>query len=151
MADAVAPAGPHTPNFDDDAMDPSSTRYLDVDSLPWMETYYAGIEMKILFKDGKRGVMTALFRWQPGAKLPMHEHTDIEQSYILEGSLSDFEGECKAGNFAWRPAGSKQGGRKPTGQGPAGSKSTGRSSAKRTQANGVAGRVPRKKTAKRRS
>ena len=50
-----------------------------------------------------------------------------------------------------RPSGSKQGGRKPTGQATSGSKSTGRSSSKRTQAKGVAGRVPRKKTAKRRS
>ncbi|MCH2401205.1 MAG: rRNA pseudouridine synthase [Pirellulales bacterium] len=50
-----------------------------------------------------------------------------------------------------RPLGSKQGGRKPTGQATSGSKSTGRSSSKRTQAKGVAGRVPRKKTAKRRS
>ncbi|NKB21408.1 MAG: hypothetical protein GKS01_13010 [Alphaproteobacteria bacterium] len=107
MPDSVAATGPHTPNFDDSTMKPSSTRYLDVDGLPWMDTYYDGIEMKILFKDEERGVMTALFRWQPGAKLPMHEHTDIEQSYVLEGSLRDFEGECKAGDYAWRPAGSK--------------------------------------------
>ena len=50
-----------------------------------------------------------------------------------------------------RPSGSKQGGRKPPGQATSGNKSTGRSSSKRTQAKGVAGRVPRKKTAKRRS
>ena len=107
MPDAVAATGPHTPNFNDSAMKPSSTRYLDVDGLPWMDTFYDGIEMKILFKDEQRGVMTALFRWQPGAKLPMHEHTDVEQSYVLEGSLCDFEGECKAGDYAWRPADSK--------------------------------------------
>lgn len=115
MPDTVAPPGPHTPNFDDNGMKSSSTRYLDVDSLPWMETYYAGIEMKILFKDEQRGVMTALFRWQPGAKLPMHEHTDIEQSFVLEGSLCDFEGECKAGDYAWRPAGSKHDAWSPNG------------------------------------
>ena len=107
MPDAVAATGPHTPNFNDSAMKPSSTRYLNVDGLPWMDTFYDGIEMKILFKDEQRGVMTALFRWQPGAKLPMHEHTDVEQSYVLEGSLCDFEGECKAGDYAWRPADSK--------------------------------------------
>ena len=107
MPDAVAATGPHTPNFNDSAMKPSSTRYLDVDGLPWMDTFYDGIKMKILFKDEQRGVMTALFRWQPGARLPMHEHTDVEQSYVLEGSLCDFEGECKAGDYAWRPAGSK--------------------------------------------
>ena len=107
MPNTVTIAGPHTPNVDDSSMKLLSTRYLDVDGLPWMDTFYDGIEIKILFKDEKRGVMTALFRWQPGAKLPMHEHTDVEQSYVLEGSLCDFEGECKAGDYAWRPAGSK--------------------------------------------
>ncbi len=106
MPDTVANTGPQTPNFDDSTLGPKSTRYVDVDSLPWIDTVYAGIEMKILFKDESRGLMTALFRWQPGSELPMHEHTDIEQSFVLEGSLHDDEGVCAKGQFAWRPAGS---------------------------------------------
>ena len=106
MLDTVTQQGPHTPNFDDSGHAPMSTRYIDVDALPWIRTVYEGIELKILFQDRGRGLMTALFRWQPGAELPMHEHTDIEQSYILEGSLCDAEGACTGGNFAWRPAGS---------------------------------------------
>jgi anti-sigma factor ChrR (cupin superfamily) len=43
----------------------------------------------------------------PGAKLPDHEHVLIEQTYVLEGSLVCGEGECKAGEFVWRPAGSR--------------------------------------------
>ena len=31
----------------------------------------------------------------------------IEQTYVLEGSLICGEGECKAGDFVWRPAGSR--------------------------------------------
>jgi hypothetical protein len=31
----------------------------------------------------------------------------IEQTYVLEGSLVCGEGECKAGQFVWRPAGSR--------------------------------------------
>jgi anti-sigma factor ChrR (cupin superfamily) len=31
----------------------------------------------------------------------------IEQTYVLEGSLVCGEGECKAGDFVWRPAGSR--------------------------------------------
>ena len=115
MSQIIASKGPHTPNFDDSDLSLSSTRYLNVASLPWLDTVYDGIEMKILFKDDQRGVMTALFRWQPGARLPMHEHTDIEQSYILEGSLCDFEGECKTGDYAWRPAGSKHEAWSPSG------------------------------------
>ena len=106
MPNTVAPTGPHTPNFDDSDYEALSTRYVDVDALPWMDTVYEGIDMKILFKDETRGLMTALFRWQPGARLPMHEHVDIEQSFVLEGSLMDHEGSCSKGQFAWRPAGS---------------------------------------------
>ena len=106
MPDTVSQTGPHTPGFDDSKHAPMSTRYIDTDALPWMETVYDGIEMKILFKDEARGLMTALFRWQAGAELPTHEHTDIEQSYVLEGSLCDDEGECGPGQYAWRPAGS---------------------------------------------
>ena len=115
MPDTVAPTGPQTPNFDDSILGPKSTRYVDVDKLPWIDTAYAGIEMKILFKDEARGLMTALFRWQPGSELPMHEHTDIEQSFVLEGSLCDHEGECTAGQFVWRPAGSQHRAHSPNG------------------------------------
>jgi anti-sigma factor ChrR (cupin superfamily) len=34
-------------------------------------------------------------------------HEDLEQTYILEGSLKDDEGECTAGNFVIRQKGSK--------------------------------------------
>jgi anti-sigma factor ChrR (cupin superfamily) len=38
--------------------------------------------------------------------VPLHEHTAIEMTYVLEGTLEDDEGVCTAGNFVWRPAGS---------------------------------------------
>ena len=44
---------------------------------------------------------------EPGASLPDHEHMLIEQTYVIEGSLKCGEGECTAGNFVWRPAGSR--------------------------------------------
>ena len=48
---------------------------------------------------------TALFKLQPGAVVPLHEHTAIEQTYILEGTLEDHEGVCGPGQFCWRPTG----------------------------------------------
>ena len=51
MSQMIASKGPHTPNFDDSDLSLSSTRYLNVASLPWVDTVYDGIEMKILFKD----------------------------------------------------------------------------------------------------
>ncbi|WOH47860.1 cupin domain-containing protein [Bradyrhizobium sp. sBnM-33] len=41
----------------------------------------------------------------PGAVVPLHEHTALEQTFMLEGSLEDAEGACRAGDFVWRPGG----------------------------------------------
>jgi anti-sigma factor ChrR (cupin superfamily) len=86
---------------------PLSSRYVDVGALEWTSTGQPGVDWKILFKDEARGLMTALVRFEPGAALDLHEHTDIEQSYMLEGSLEDTEGACRAGDFVWRPKGSR--------------------------------------------
>ena len=58
---------------------------------------------------------TLLFRLAPGAVVPLHEHTGVELTYVLEGSLEDEEGECTAGNFVWRPAGNTHEARAPRG------------------------------------
>ena len=84
---------------------PLASRYVTVDALPWQETRFPGVTMKVLMEDKETGLVTGLFRFEPGARLPFHEHVAIEQSYVLEGSLKDDEGEATAGNFVWRPAG----------------------------------------------
>ena len=63
----------------------------------------------------ERGIATFLMRWEPGAVLTDHEHVDIEQTYVLEGSFEDDHGACKAGEFIWRPAGSRHEARSPGG------------------------------------
>ncbi len=83
-----------------------ASRFIDVDSLPWFDTA-PGNEMKVLMHDAETGMLTLITRLQPGACVPYHMHEDLEQTYILEGSLKDDEGECTAGNFVIRPKGSK--------------------------------------------
>ena len=83
------------------------SRYVDVADIPWKPTQCEGVEMKILVEDPDTGLMTALFKWAPGAVLPMHEHVELEQTFVLEGSLRDDEGEVTAGNYVWRPAGNR--------------------------------------------
>src|SRR5215218_7411454 len=73
-------------------------------TMPWQPTQFEGIEMKILYSDDA-GRSTILFKMAPGAVVPLHEHTALEQTYILEGSLEDAEGKCGAGDFVWRPGG----------------------------------------------
>ena len=98
-----------------DKLGPLASRYVDVAQLPWVESKYPGIKIKILMEDKDSGLITALFRCEPGARLPLHEHTDIEQTYVLEGSLVDDEGEVTAGNYVWRPAGSRHSAHSPNG------------------------------------
>jgi anti-sigma factor ChrR (cupin superfamily) len=93
-----------TPFLNDaETLDPLASRYVEVENLPWKPTPCAGIDMKILLEDPESGLLTALFRWQPGAELALHEHVEIEQTFVLEGSLVDDEGEVRAGNYVWRP------------------------------------------------
>ena len=64
-------------------------------SMPWQRTDFDGIEMKILYKDDE-GRSTILFKMAPGAVVPLHEHTALEQTFMLEGSLEDLEGSVGA-------------------------------------------------------
>jgi anti-sigma factor ChrR (cupin superfamily) len=73
-------------------------------TMPWQPTQFEGIEMKILYSDDE-GRSTILFKMAPGAVVPLHEHTALEQTFMLEGSLEDEEGACCAGDFVWRPGG----------------------------------------------
>ncbi|MGO4395505.1 cupin domain-containing protein [Variovorax sp. M-6] len=106
----------HTPHHEaGKQLLPDDSRYVSVDSLPWKPTPTKGIDMKILLVDEDTGLMTALFRWEPGTVLPRHEHIEIEQTYVLEGSIVDDEGEATVGNYVWRPKGNRHIARSPNG------------------------------------
>jgi len=79
--------------------------YVKPDEIEWAPTRFDGISVKVLYEDRARGEMTCLLKWAPGATLPMHKHPEIEQTWVLEGSLYDHEGICRAGEFVWRHPG----------------------------------------------
>jgi anti-sigma factor ChrR (cupin superfamily) len=85
----------------------TASRFVDVGGLPWEPSRFPGIETKTLFIDKQSGSVTALIRMAPGARLPDHEHPLTEQSFVLDGTLADDDGECGAGDFVWRPSGSR--------------------------------------------
>ena len=106
----------HTPFLAHEAdLAPLSSRYVDVEALPWKPTPTPGIDMKILMQDKESGLLTALFRWAPGTALDLHEHVEIEQTYVLQGSIVDDEGEVRAGDYVWRPKGNRHLARSPNG------------------------------------
>src|SRR5690349_21112114 len=93
---------------------PRST-FVDVHGMPWTPSKFPGVEVKVLYDDPKTGMLTVLSRMSPGSFIPLHTHTDIEQTYILEGSLEDEQGAATAGNFVWRPGGNTHIARAPNG------------------------------------
>lgn len=97
------------------SMGPKDSRYIDVESMEWEESGLPGILKKTLYEDKERGVLTALFKMSPGSEVPLHEHTDIEQTFMLEGTLEDKQGVITPGNYAWRPGGSVHVARAPEG------------------------------------
>ena len=90
-----------------EGLGPQDSRFVAVDELPWEPTRFPGIQTKTLFLDKASGSVTALIRMAPGARLPDHEHPLSEQSFVLQGVLEDDDGNCAAGDFVWRPAGSR--------------------------------------------
>jgi anti-sigma factor ChrR (cupin superfamily) len=84
-----------------------ASRYLDPSNMTWEKSHFPGIDIKVLYSDPASGMMTALFKLAPGAIVPLHEHTGIEQTWVLEGTLEDHEGICGPGQFVWRPAGNR--------------------------------------------
>ena len=102
------------------ALAPLASRLVDTDALPWQATRFEGIEVKTLLVDRASGLVSVLMRMAPGATLPEHEHVLIEQTWVIDGHLVDRSGpdegiECKAGQFIWRPAGSRHSAWSPKG------------------------------------
>lgn len=89
--------------------------HVDIASMEWTPSRVAGSVQKTLYSDPETGRSTVLFKMDPGGVIPFHEHPELEQTYVLEGSLEDDEGACTAGNFVWRPAGSRHEARCPNG------------------------------------
>ena len=89
-----------------ETMPPDST-YVDLADVPWVPTRFPGIDVKTLMENKATGLSTLLFRWAPGARLPDHQHVEIEQTYVVQGSFADRDGVYTAGNYVWRRAGSR--------------------------------------------
>jgi anti-sigma factor ChrR (cupin superfamily) len=94
------------PMTDVQALEALASRFIDTDEVPWVETG-PGNRMKVIYHDPASGMLTILAKLEPGAGIPAHVHEDLEQTYVLEGSLVDDEGECTAGNFVIRAKGSR--------------------------------------------
>jgi len=91
-----------------------ASRFIDTDTVPWIENA-PGHKSKVIYYDPKTELLTIISKLEPGAGIREHTHEDLEQTYVLEGSLVDDEGECTAGNFVIRAKGSRHAPKAPNG------------------------------------
>ncbi len=96
------------------SLDALASRFIETDDVPWIENA-PGHKSKVIYYDPKTEMLTIISRLEPGAGIREHTHEDLEQTYVLEGSLVDDEGECTAGNFVIRAKGSRHAPRAPNG------------------------------------
>ena len=79
-----------------------ASEYVSVAARDW-DQRRPGVYWKVLRDDGGR--KTVLVRYDRGAVIPRHRHLGDEEIFVIEGSVSDDTGTCKAGDYARRPPG----------------------------------------------
>lgn len=97
-------------------MNPPELRsiFIQANAMAWADTEFPGIKMKLLYADAQ-GRSAILFQMAPGAVVPLHQHQDLEMTFMLDGVLEDQEGAAGPGDFVWRPGGNRHIARAPNG------------------------------------
>ena len=65
-----------------------ASRFVETELVPWIEMA-PGNRMKVIYHDPATDMLTILSKLEPGAVIRSHEHEDLEQTFVLEGSLVD--------------------------------------------------------------
>jgi anti-sigma factor ChrR (cupin superfamily) len=80
---------------------------LDTASLPWTPSPMAGVERRLLDRQGGEVARaTSIVRYAPGSRFDHHSHGGGEEILVLEGIFSDEEGEYPTGTYLRNPPGS---------------------------------------------
>src|SRR6516225_8624791 len=109
------PGSPSCPCKDASLCIPTSNRKIrrNARRIIWMCPTCLGNQQSFRVSGSRSSIRTAPASPRPcssssrGAVVPLHEHTALEQTYVIEGSLEDHEGKCGPGQFVWRPAGNQ--------------------------------------------
>lgn len=67
--------------------------------------FLPGVTMKVLRAEGDDGTHTFLLRLSPGACVPAHQHSHMEECFVIEGTMKIGVAEFHAGDFVAYPAG----------------------------------------------
>lgn len=70
----------------------------------WQDLF-PGVSIKVLREDTAQRSQTTLWRLQPGASVPRHQHSQDEECLVLEGSIVHDGTEYFAGDYLLSPTG----------------------------------------------
>src|SRR5579872_3209331 len=68
------------------------------DKLRW-EPFLNGVDRHWVYQSSEDGPAAALIRFQPGGRVPLHEHLGYEHIFVLGGSQTDENGTLRAGGL----------------------------------------------------
>lgn len=74
------------------------------EKLPW-RPFRPGVEIFRLYGDGQIGPAAALLKYDPGARVPHHNHTGYEHIVVLSGAQRDHQGNHRTGTLVINPPG----------------------------------------------
>lgn len=88
--------------------DLSQRAVVDSNALPWVESPLAGVERRMLERDGDEVARaTSLVRYAPNSHFDAHTHGGGEEFLVLEGVFSDEMGDFPRGMYVRNPVGSR--------------------------------------------
>ena len=66
-----------------------------------------GVQLKMLRVDPPTGERTALLRMEPGASCPEHDHSEVEECFVLEGEVTIDGHDYRPGDYVVAQAGTR--------------------------------------------
>ena len=88
---------------------PQNSRTVRSEEGRWAPLPFPGVRVKTLSIDDERNTATILLKFDPGARLPAHDHHGDEQSYVVSGSCRVGAVHLRQGDFHRAGAGSRHG------------------------------------------
>jgi anti-sigma factor ChrR (cupin superfamily) len=76
------------------------------DEAEW-QPFRPGVTAHWIYSAGKDGPSAVLLRYEPGARVALHEHVGYEQMLVLEGDQYDEDGSYPEGSFVIHPPGTR--------------------------------------------
>jgi len=58
---------------------PGGSVYVKPQDVDWKPSQFEGIQIKVLYERPEVGELTCLLKWEPGARLPFHQHPELSK------------------------------------------------------------------------